>query len=240
MNGKQLFCLSLVILSVAMGIHWFKNKPKTRKRPTRRPKVALDIEDLQIQDDKQNADDEEAPVEDIGQDTGEETSVDEPATGTEEITEDAQETATDTSEIATASPTEELPPELDDPVIAKFRNLKRNPFEKSPYAELVEKLREQQALERQEENKEEITKQVQVMNANFSATIKAQNKLVAIIDSRLYREGDQFQQNKITKIEPSIVSLDTDSTLFLIPKVGVQVNVATDGTYTYQDTFREN
>jgi hypothetical protein len=67
MNGKQLFCLSLVILSVAMGIHWFKHKPKTQKRPTRRPKVALDIEDLQIQDENKNPEDEEPPVEDLGE-----------------------------------------------------------------------------------------------------------------------------------------------------------------------------
>ncbi|MGM0600251.1 MAG: hypothetical protein ACQETH_10595 [Candidatus Rifleibacteriota bacterium] len=237
MNGKQLFCLSLVILSVAMGIHWFKHKPKTRKRPTRRPKVALDIKDLQIQDENKQGNEEETPVEDLGDDNQEEQ---EQATETEELPDETQETskATDTTEIATASDTEELPSELDDPIIAQFHNIKRNPFEKSPYAELVEELRAQQELENQVE---EVTiKPIEVMNANFSATIKAQNKLVAIIDSRLYREGDQFQQKPITKIEPSLVTLDTNSTLFLIPKVGVQVDVATDGTYTYQDTFREN
>ncbi|EKD83965.1 MAG: hypothetical protein ACD_39C00333G0001, partial [uncultured bacterium] len=49
--GKKLFFLSLIILSVAMGAHWQKNRPKTKAGPAK-PRVALNLQDLQIQDNE--------------------------------------------------------------------------------------------------------------------------------------------------------------------------------------------
>ncbi|GAB4275458.1 MAG: hypothetical protein Kow0029_16630 [Candidatus Rifleibacteriota bacterium] len=241
MNGKQLFCLSLIILSVAMGMHWFKNKPKKKKKVSDRPRVALNLDDLQLQDEEPNKkQDKKEPSgstdTDNNQDSPDETSPENH--GSPDSNENGNETAASgTSEIPdTASTTEELNPELNDPIIIALKSMPRNPFETSPYAKLVEELR---AAEDAPEE-EVIKKTTNLINANFSATIKTKNELVAIIDSRLYRKGDLFQGKEITDIKPELVFLDTASQLFLIPKVGVKVDIATDGTYTFEDTFRKN
>lgn len=245
MNGKQLFCLSLIILSVVMGLHWFKNKPKTRKKSNDRPKVALNLEDLQIQDgNEENPDDGGKEGDEPGTDQGDEGNDqqspddqpgDEGDSPDDKPPEDA--TATGTTELVdNASGPADLPPELNDPIIVALRTMQRNPFESSPYAALVEKLREEE--EKPEE--EEIEKQTRLLSAEFTATIKTRKELVAVIDSRLYRKGDRFQDKIITEIAPELVSLDTKTDLFLIPKVGVAVNIASDGTYTFEDSFRKN
>jgi hypothetical protein len=252
MNGKQLFCLSLIILSVAMGLHWFKNRPKKQKKRTNRPRVALNIDDLQIQDeedtnsgtldentkpdDKQDADPDAADEDSDGQTNdsqdGEQNIQDTHAT-------DEEQTASGTEEIvAVASKAIEIASELDDPIIASLRSLPRNPFQESPYALLVEQLRA--AEDEADEVVEDVKKEIQVLQANFTGTIKTPSELVAVIDSRLYRQGDFFQDRRITQIKNELVAMDTGPNLFLIPKVGVKVDIATDGTYTYEDSFQGN
>jgi len=239
MNGKQMFCLSLIILSVVMGLHWFKNKPKTKKKPKERPRVALNLDDLQIQDDGDVTDqpdddptneepDPDAPVDDTGQPADPENPDNPPE-------ENGNASATANIDDV-ASTTEELRPELNDPIIIALKSMPRNPFEVSPYAKLVEKLRE---LEDQPEV-EEIKKTTSLLQANFSATIRTRRELVAVIDSRLNRKGDDFQNRRITEIGTELVKLDTPTNLFLIPKVGVEVRIATDGTYTFEDSYKKN
>jgi predicted nucleic acid-binding Zn-ribbon protein len=237
MNGKQIFCLSLIILSVAMGFHWFKHRPKVKKKPTNRPRVALNLDDLQVQDQNENNDEEQdVPEEDLPEE--EKT---EPADEPEDDPIENNETASESVEIVeNASETIELPPELDDPIIISLRSMPRNPFEQSPYAKLVEQIRAAEAAAQEEEGIPQEEKKVSLLQANFTGTIKTPKELVAVIDSRLYRKGDEFQNRKITSIQSSLVALDTGSDLFLIPKVGVSVNIATDGTYTYEDSFHKN
>jgi hypothetical protein len=226
-----------------MGIHWFKHKPKKVKRPSDRPRVALNLDDLQIQDSDQDADDQGDDSQGEG-DQGDETQPEDTDTepgeeGTPEEGDDTEETptASETVDVAeeTASATEPLRPELNDPIIISLQNLKRNPFERSPYAQLVEDLRAQEEAPEETEEK----KATELIQANFTATIKTRKELVAVIDSRLYRKGDRFRDNVITGISNEIVSLDTSSKLFLIPKVGVQVQIATDGTYTFEDSYMD-
>lgn len=246
MNGKQLFCLSLIILSVAMGMHWFKNRPKVKKKPNNRPRVALNLDDLQVQD--KQPDSEEGGAEDSGEvdpggdsggeDSGEGGEPDPTEEGSPDNPEDGQDPplASDTA-VAVASGAEGLPPELNDPVILELRAIARNPFEVSPYAKLVEELR---ALEDVPEE-EQVKKTTQILNARFTATIKTRKELVAVIDSRLYRKGDRFQDKEITDIKPEIVSLDSPSNLFLIPKVGVEVSIDPEsGTFSYIDSYKKN
>lgn len=246
MNGKQLFCLSLIILSVVMGLHWFKNKPKERKKVKDRPRVALDLDDLQIQDDKPPADSpdgddppldtppEDSPDDIPGDETGD-TPEDQPGEGDIANQSPEDNNASSTTDL-TASGSLDLPPELNDPIIIALRSMPRNPFETSPYAKLVEKLREQES----QPEEEEIIKTTQLLQANFTATIRTRQELLAVIDSKLYRKGDPFGDNQITDIKPELVKIDTPSSLFIIPKVGVRVNIATDGSYTFEDSYRQN
>lgn len=241
MNGKQLFCLSLIILSVVMGLHWFKNRPKERKKPKDRPRVALNLDDLQIQDGENPEDiPEDNPEDNPPPDENDPENPENPEDG-EPPPDDAvpgdEASASGTTDLAAiASAGSELPPELNDPIIIALRTMQRNPFEVSPYAQLVERLRE---LENKPEEVE-IIKTTKLLQANFTATIRTRKELVAVIDSRLYRKGDSFQDRKITEIDPEMVKIDTPSSLFIIPKVGVEVNIATDGTYTFEDSYRKN
>eukprot|EP01156_Anaeramoeba_ignava_P003330 Anaeramoba_ignava/a221942_10.p1 GENE.a221942_10~~a221942_10.p1 ORF type:complete len:238 (+),score=29.40 a221942_10:884-1597(+) len=237
MNGKQLFCISLILLSVAMGIQWSKHKPKTPKKKKNRPRVALNLEDLQIKDEedanKKDTDGNESSDDqnqDQNPEDGENTEAIASNTVSASATTDiaSQTTGSDTSQIATET----------DPVILAFMNLKRNPFQKSPYAKLVEEIR---ALQQQTEDPEDdVQKTVEKINAKFDSTIKSKGKLIAIIDSQLYREGDKFNGRRITKITRELVSIDSPSSLWLIPKVGTELAIASDGTYKISDPFLDN
>lgn len=237
MNGKQLFCLSLILLSIAMGMHWHKNRPKTRPPKPSQSRVALNIDDLQLQDEDKEPTDQ-APEGENG-----EVDPDNPDQSAENasdtINADASgELASTTEEIAAANATESrvLDPVLDDVVVAAIRNIPRNPFERSPYAKLVEEIRAREGI------KDEVVekKNVKLLTANFSATIGTKKELVAVIDSRLYRKGEVFQNKKITEIKNELISLESGSDMFLIPKVGVKVNIAEDGTYSVEDNFHKN
>lgn len=243
MNSKQLFFFSLILLSVAMGMHWFKNRPKTRPVKTNRPRVALNLSDLQLQDGTEATDttttegeDSEQPGE--GQE-GEETPADGTETGETETGEpdsggdEGSETASGTTEVASAA--------VDiidsDPVIIALKQMPRNPFERSPYAQLVEQLR--MAMDVKDEPEEK--KAVSLLTAAFSATIQTENELVAVIDRSLFRKGENFQDKKITDIKPEYVTMENDSGIFLLPKTGVNINInPEDGTYTVEDTFQKN
>lgn len=224
-----------------MGIHWFKYRPKIKKRRHRRPRVALNIDDLQIQDKlpSQSKKSNHTPVQKKQKDN-------KPVTDKSSTSNSEKTVKSETNLIASATIEEESPSLTAsdttglnaDPVIFAFNHLKRNPFEQSPYVKLIEHVKKE---------KEQIAndtgtgsgKETRLINANFSATIKTDNELVAVIDSRLYRKGDQFRSSKISSITPELVFLNTPKILYLIPKVGVKVNIASNGIYTYTDDFRK-
>ncbi len=224
-----------------MGMNWFKNRPKTKPARANRPKVALNLSDLQLQDE--NAQEQPGEGTEPGETAGEPGEGEEPsetgepggegdpetATGGEGET---GETASETVEVASAT-TDIL---LSDPVIIALKAMKRNPFERSPYAKLVEQLKMAQEATSEPVEK----KSVALLPAEFSATIQTARELVAVIDKRLFRKGEMFQDKKITDIKTEFVSLESDSGVFLIPKTGVTINIAEDGTYTVSDTFHKN
>lgn len=232
--GKKLFFLSLIVLSVAMGVQWQKNRPKTRAPSQARARVALNLQDLQLQDQptgqagsddaaSETGEDAEGGSEDGGQN-------DEPGEGDEDG--EPKEPPEDASESTTAADTTSH----DDPILLALKQMKRNPFERSPYAKLVEDLQKKEEIAALPVEK----KSVMLLPANFSATIQTRKELVAVIDSRLYRKGELFQNKKILDIKAEIVSLESGPDTFLIPKSGVDVSIAEDGTYTVVDNFRKN
>lgn len=233
MNGKQLFCLSLILLSIAMGLHWNKNKPKPKPKQTGQKRVALNIDDLQLRDNPDSVDDTGEAGE---KEDGEQTDPSEEEEGDESSPEKPPE-STASASVEIASGTEQIDELGNDPIIASLRSIPRNPFETSPYAKLVEEIR---ALRNLPADVEIEKKSVKLLNANFSATIATRKELVAVIDSRLYRKGELFQDKKITEIKNEIVSLEQGNDLFILPKVGVNVTLAEDGTYTVEDNFHKN
>lgn len=240
MNSKQLFFFSLILLSVAMGMHWFKNRPKTRPVKSNRPRVALNLSDLQLQDGT-----EASGTSETGEDTteqpeeGQETPIDETEGDGEETGEppadgeESPDAASGTTEIASAA----IDLMDSDPIIVALKKMPRNPFERSPYAQLVEQLR--MAMDVKDEPEEK--KAVSLLTAAFSATIQTESELVAVIDRSLFRKGETFQDKKITDIKPEYVTMENDSGVFLLPKTGVNINInPEDGTYTVEDNYHKN
>ena len=240
MNSKQLFFFSLILLSVAMGMHWFKNRPKTRPVKSNRPRVALNLSDLQLQDGT-----EASGTSETGEDTteqpeeGQENPIDETEGDGEETGEppadgeESPDAASGTTEIASAA----IDIMDSDPIIVALKKMPRNPFERSPYAQLVEQLR--MAMDAKDEPEEK--KAVSLLTAAFSATIQTESELVAVIDRSLFRKGETFQDKKITDIKPEYVTMENDSGVFLLPKTGVNINInPEDGTYTVEDNYHKN
>jgi hypothetical protein len=147
MNSKQLFFFSLILLSVAMGMNWFKNRPKTRPVKSNRPRVALNLSDLQLQDGSEASDsaaigegEQSGDGENSGEggdattETGEAGEGEGEGEGSETTGDEKKpEIATDTTEIASAA----VDLMDSDPIINALKNMPLNPFERSPYAQLV-------------------------------------------------------------------------------------------------------
>ncbi len=233
-----------------MGMNWFKNKPKFVKKPVSKNRQAVNLSDLQIQEEKEKQAaqkrKEESQEEEIGDessdfiDEGEESENPESDTiaegnpeqqnTTENPEANSEENASDTATLEN--------PLKDDPIITEYFQITRNPFETSPYAQLVEKLRQEAELAAIPE--EHITKKITQLKANFSGIIETNRGLVAIIDANLYKKGDEFGGKKITEIKDDLIIFDTDKETFLLPKTGVNVTInAEDGEYTVIDTYDE-
>lgn len=230
--GKKLFFLSLIVLSVAMGMKWHKTRPPKKPGQTRQ-RVALNIEDLQLQDNT-GSDSGEEPVTEPGEEGTEPTEGEGEGEGDSENTENAGDGAESADSESGDSQTTSVT--TDDPIILALSKMKRNPFERSPYAKLVEELQKKEEMAAMPVEK----KSVQLLPANFTATIETRKELVAVIDSRLYRKGDAFGDKKIAEIKNEIISLESGKDTFLIPKRGVNVNIAEDGSYTVEDSYQKN
>lgn len=227
MNGRKIFCLSLIVLSVTMGIHWFKHRPKVKKVKRKRPRVALNIDDLQIQDNKTS---DTKP-----QETKMPEKVDPGNTQIASETSNTTDNASSSEPLFNASETSGLNA---DPIIFAFNHLTRNPFERSPYVKLANAAKKD-AEEKEVEDVSGKGKETKLLKAEFSATIKTNDDLVAVIDNNLYRKGEMFRNGRISSISTELVFVNTATTLFIIPKVGVNLKIASDGVYTYNDSFRE-
>ncbi len=265
MNIRQLFFISLIVLSIVMGMNWFKNKPKFIERQPSKPRQAVALTDLQLQEEeerkkkeeeekakdkdkqKEQGEDEEG-FDEEGEEGVEEEGVDEEIEETEEVASDENNPAADGNELASdtadlnASDTLMLDnPLKDDPILQDYFKITRNPFETSPYAQLVEKLRLEAELAAQPEEKEEATvKKITKLTGNFSGTIETNRGLRAIIDGNLYLKGDEYQHHKITEINNETVIMDTEEQTFIIPKHGVEVNINEEtGEYSITDTFED-
>ncbi|NLI75295.1 MAG: hypothetical protein GX442_02490 [Candidatus Riflebacteria bacterium] len=228
--GKRLFFLSLIVLSVAMGVNWFKNRPKIKPKP-KKAAVAVSLDDLEIAS-------QTTPVASAPGAATAEGSEDAPGAGPGEeqpIDAAASQSAhpEDHAEAVTSAPSH-VASDVD-PVIQAFTDLPRMPFEPSPFLEMQRVAGTVQQSGTEEEKK--VVKTTRIIQAPFMGTIETPTNLMAILDSRLYKAGDTFQDLEIKKIERHLIIMEDASGTVLIPKRGVVVNVASDGTYTYDDTF---
>ena len=257
MNTKQLFFISLIILSVAMGMNWFKNRPALpKKTPPKAPRQAVSLNDLQLQDkedDKEEEDDEkdkdQKEKENKEGNKTYEGEVEEETEGEEESEEETEgenkeeksdsELASGTTEI-TASDTQTLDnPLKDDPIMKDYFQLTRNPFETSPYAQLVEKLRiEAELAARPKEVVKEEVIIPKIMNAKFTGTIETARGPKAIVDGGLYEKGNELNGCIVKEIKMNVILLESETDKWLLPKTGVSIQIDNEtGEYNITDNY---
>ncbi|HEY9072095.1 MAG TPA: hypothetical protein VIV61_17685 [Candidatus Ozemobacteraceae bacterium] len=235
--GKRMFFLSLLILSIAMGAQFYKNRPKTAPKKPKRPAAAVNLDDLDLRQPGPGGEDE--PGKEIASGT------DEIASGTPDVI--ASGTASGPTGLAsgTEQPHEVAEAtgstEISDPVLFAFANLKRSPFEPSPFAKLIEQAQASAAAALAADPvKASKTKPTEVLNAPFGGTIETEHALVAVIDKRLYRVGDQFQGKTIRKIEKTHITLDDPAKIYLLPKLGVTITISSDTVSVTDDFMRKS
>ena len=266
MNSRQFFFVCLILLSIAMGAKWLKNRPKTPQKPSSKTRQAVSFNDLQVRETPDEDDESEESDKDSSNkksksqadseankeenesdketlDEGEEEEEEEETEKEVSPENPEQQIASDTMPI-TASDTLVLDSPLkDDPIMQEYFKITRNPFETSPYAQLVEKLRLEAELaiaasQKKDEIKE--VKKVTVISNALTGSIETSKGLRAIIDGNLYLKGDMYRQHKITEINNEVVIMDTESETFIVTKPGVMVNIdEKTGEYTITDTFEQ-
>ena len=218
MNSKQIFFFSLIVLSVVMGVDWYKHRPIKPKTP-QAARTAINIDEIE-------------PIED---NDSPETEPNQTSTKPDDGS-DVEESQTQESVVLKPkSKIEELG--QTDPVIASFLSLKRNPFEVSPYAKLIEQLKKKAEAEAVKVNQPKETAKVTRLNSVYSASIAIGTTLMAVIDSKTYKEGEIFNDMRIKEIKPEIVLLEKNNDKFLIPKRGVNLVISEDGSYSIEDTY---
>lgn len=227
-----------MILSVVMGLHWYKNKPVVVKKPAQeRVSVRLDEKeghkgDLDDMDDFDDFDDDEL---DDGPSKGKKASS-AVESESEQVAAAAtfhkKEGAEKEEEAESASR-----PVYEDEVLAYFAELKRTPFDTSPYTKMIEQLRIKAEEQIKALHAPKALHKTTQLNALYSASIVLGSQLVAVIDSKTYRTGEQFNDMKITDISQQLVVLTKDGDKFLIPKRGVVLSIAEDGSYSVNDTY---
>ena len=254
MNTKQLFFISLIILSVAMGMNWFKNRPaRPKKKPNQAPRQAISLSDLQIQEkDNEKDEDEEDDEKEEKESTASQTSkvyegeVEEEEEGGEgeegekpEGEQGSGELASGTTDI-NASDSQPLDnPLKDDPIMKDYFQLTRNPFETSPYAQLVEKLRiEAELAARPKEVVKEVIIVPKIMNAKFTGTIETARGPKAIVDGSLYEKGNELNGCIVKEIKMNMILLESGTEKWLLPKTGVKIDIDSEtGEYSVTDSF---
>lgn len=239
--------MSLIILSVAMGLNWFKNKPKFVKKQPAKARQAISLNDLQLLEEEEREEErvrkgkEGLEEEEKSRKKGEE----ELEEGEEELEEgerrEKEEVASESLVIVASEAVTIENPLKEDPIMAEYFKITRNPFEVSPYAQLVEKLRLEAELAARP--KEELRKEIKipvVLSARFSGTIETNRGLRAIVDANLYRRGDEVAGHKITNIKPNLIIMETDETTYLLPKTGVEISINQEtGEYDVIDSYEQ-
>lgn len=224
--GIRLFYLSLLILSIAMGAQFNKNRPKTVPKQSKPPTVSINLDDLDLHQPDEAVSTSTAAAADTGSET----------TGQETASSAAA--APDEAESIGSPGFSAASKKFEDPVLSAFAKLQRNPFEPSPFAEMIQQAQASSAATiAADPTRASKMKPTDIMTGtNFSGTIETDNALVAIIDKKLYRTGEVYMGKTIRKIEKTHVTLDDPEKTYLLPKFGVSINISSD-TLSVVDDF---
>ena len=235
-----------------MGLNWFKHrpvKPVNKDKPSSKPRQALNYKDLEIDENKKEEDDEEEDKEKEEKEEKEEQGSKKYEGEVVEENENEGDGSESSEPIVTASETAEITasetltvenPLKDDPIIQDYFKMTRNPFETSPYAQLVEKLRiEAELAARPVVEEKKIVKVPRIMsNARFNGTIETERGPKVIVDGNVYEKGNELNGCIIKEIRPNIIILESNTDKWLLPKTGVKIQIDKEtGDFSIDDSF---
>lgn len=243
MNTKKLFFVSMIILSISMGLSWIKNRPKPQKvQPpvTVKTRQAIDFNEFQIEDEQsKNENENEEDDEEEENDESEKKIKKQNATKTDSDNESGEENQDKTpSDIGDKAENANIL--KDDPIMVDYFKITRNPFEISPYAKLVEKLKLEAEMAARPKFflREEIKVPKLLNNAKFTGTIETDKGLAALIDGSLYIIGSLYKNYIIKDIKMNLIVLQSEKDDYLLPKTGVSVKIDNEtGEYSLTDNF---
>lgn len=253
--GKKLFFLSLILLSVVMGLNWYKTKPKKNIKPllknssdnlnkSNQGKFQENKQDKIKTNESNNIfSDEDANVSSVVSSTTIASSSEEEQEAEKNASDNVSKQIKDiqNNKASVANDTIDNPNvSQKDPIILAFERLKKDPFAPSPYTQMLkeaEKKKQQDLISSANKPLAISTKPISLLNRNFLGTIETSGKLLAIIDGRLYKTGDLYNDIPILRVDKQIVLLENEEGRYIIPKKGVNVNIASDGTFTIEDNF---
>ncbi len=238
--GARVFFLSLIILAVAMGVHYQRYGPKKEIKPRKPVTIPTDSRRIPVPDDVTSGSDDgnfaSAPMS--------------AASGTPSM-DDFQLTASSTgmgseggshgdgSENAAGSHETADVKGGADPILLAWSNLNRNPFEGSPYEKVLSEKRQNQGNgSGSEEGSGSLAvtkKPTKALEAGYSGSIMLDSGVVAFIGRENYRVNDLYERKKITKIEPTLITLEDDEAVYLMPFRNYKVAIASDGSYSMID-----
>ena len=245
MNTKHIFFLSLIILSLAMGLNWLKNRPKQIKvqQPPAKTRQAVNFSDLQIQEDdvdeedENEEDDEEKPQKNKKNLNNDNDNEDEES---EEEEEGNKKSSKNNKEVVASESLSIENPLKDDPLMQEYFKVTRNPFEVSPYTKLVEKLKLEAEMASRPKFffKGEVKVPKLMSKGKFTGTIETDRGLAALIDGSLYVIGSEFNGCIIKEIKLNLIILEAEKDEWLLPKTGVNINIDNEtGEYTLTDKY---
>lgn len=211
-----------------MGYNWFKNRPKTPIKPRTSTQTAVNL------DEPASA---SLPLSARGgKKTSSSTSILGNASDSQEIASNTV-VASDTdiasgAEVASASSNASDTAlassslSIKDPVLYAWEHLRRSPFEESPFTRILEdvgkKASATAAITRR--------KPTQLLPGPFAGLIETEQDLSAIIGGKAFKTGQIYDSKKIKKVDFKIITLEDDAAIYLMPKKGVTLSIASDGT----------
>lgn len=224
MNGMKFFFLSLVILSLAMGQNWWKNRPKG---PPKKPKKIVTSQPVDLEAELAS---ETASASLNASQTANASGS--PGVGSETLNASGTPNASDSavaSDTAPASGPLSIGP--GDPVIAAWENLARTPFEPSPFIKMLAE--SGKARENSDGTVVIKRKETRRLEAQFTGVIRTDKFLMAVIDGKWYKSNEPFGDKTIKKLATDVIALeDPGGITYLIPRKGCKVDIASDGSYT--------
>jgi len=220
---KRLFFFSIIVLSVFMGLDWWKNRPKDVKKPKKKIIRPIEVGDAS----------ETVGTSEVGSMTASETS-----SATSEIASQVIEVASGTVAASgsgeIASPAEVVASAAAPANFDPWDIVDTHLFEKSIYSKMLEEAGKKMSSSGNAGSTFASRKKgFQILSAPFRGIFETDKELIALIGGEMKRVGGEWDGKTITNIGTDVITLEDASFVYRIPKEGLVISLnASEGTYS--------